>query len=112
MKVDKSKAIPLGEKMETKNLVGIVSLGIVILVQAAGLYSFISSKIGENTERLIEIDKKMIRIEYSLKEAENLKSETNSVSERIDDLESLTNQNFRSTLTLQRRLDRLENGTK
>lgn len=94
--------------MDSKNITGIISVCILIVAQAAGLYSFISSKINENSEKLIEIEKQMIRIELILSTAEQAKEKLNINSERLDDLELATSQNFRKTIELQRELDRLK----
>ena len=94
--------------MDNKNITGIVSVCVLIVAQAAGLYSFISSKINENSEKLVEIEKQMIRIELILSSAEQTKETIDINSERLDDLEIATSQNFRKTIELKRELDKVK----
>ena len=94
--------------MDSKNITGIVSVCVLIVAQAAGLYSFISSKINENSEKLVEIEKQMIRIELVLSSMEKTEETLDVHGERLDDLEISTSQNFRKSLELSRELDKLK----
>ena len=95
--------------MDNKNIVGIVSVLVVILAQAAGLYGFISSQINDNSQKLVEIEKKIIKIEILIESVEKSRDDTRLNGDRITDLEIASNQNFRKSIELNRKFEDLEN---
>lgn len=104
-----SKSKPLfGENMENKNLIAAVSLILVMIAQAAGLYGFISSKIDANAESFNDIDKRMIKIEYMIESIEENTEETSEKvdmnSDRIYDLEISSSQNFRKIIKVEQEI--------
>lgn len=95
--------------MDNKSILSIISVLVVILAQAAGLYGFISSQINENSQKLVEIEKKIIRIEILVDSVEKSRDVTRLNGDRITDLEIASNQNFRKSIELNRKFEDLEN---